>query len=59
MEDKMIQDSELEKVSEQTKKAYQSPTLTEWGTVNDLTQGGSRFATYDDGDDPLKISSPI
>ena len=55
----MIQDSELEKVSEQTKKAYQSPTLTEWGTVNDLTQGGSRFATYDDGDDPLKISSPI
>jgi len=43
----MIQETELEKVTELSKKAYQSPTLTEWGTLNDLTQGSDPTGFFD------------
>lgn len=46
----MDQMSELEKVVESGKKAYVSPKLTEWGTLNELTLGGEPSDEYVDSD---------
>ena len=48
---------ERERGAKLRKRAYQSPKLTEWGTINQLTLGVGQYGSPDSGLQPKSMAS--